>query len=151
MGGAMPPQQKSRDKIMSKTNVIQQINNIVATIAYWEKKGNDEVADTWRDKLEDIEREKLPSGSGFNAGTQISGRSKPNKIILETGFLHHDEYGGELGWTEHLITITPDLTHDFNIKIRTIEDKRCKKESLRGNGFLEYMETEFRDELKESM
>jgi len=75
----------------------------------------------WEDKkadeLEGLEY-MLPSGSGFDAGTQVDlENSKPNRVVLHTAFHHMDEYGGYCGWTNHDVIVTPSLTRGFDIRI----------------------------------
>lgn len=70
------------------------------------------------DTLQLIEREILPSGSGLDSGTKIDvDRSTRNRIVLWTAYHHMDEAGGYDGWTEHTITIRPDLLSGFTLTI----------------------------------
>ncbi len=49
----------------------------------------------------------LPSGSGFDNGTEIDERSTPSRLVLLTSFHHMDENGNYDGWTSHTVTVTP--------------------------------------------
>jgi hypothetical protein len=81
---------------------IQAYNNCI-------KSGNTEWEHKHLDVLTKLESH-LPSGSGFDSGTQIDvDRSNDKRIILTTSFHHMDEYGGYDGWTEHEIWITPSF------------------------------------------
>lgn len=75
----------------------------------------------WQDKhrarIDSIMRDNMPSGSGFDAGTQLSDTSKPNRLVFETAFHHMDEAGYYDGWTEHSIIVTPSLAHGFDMRI----------------------------------
>ena len=57
-----------------------------------------------------------PHGSGFDAGTQLSESSTPEKLIFTTAYHHmrNDMYDG---WTEHLVTVTPSLQCGFKLKV----------------------------------
>lgn len=79
--------------------------------------GNLEWADKWDDRLEWIERNMLPHGSGFDAGTTIDRDSTSSRLILHTSFHHMNENGYYDGWTEHSATVQPDLVHEFNMRI----------------------------------
>lgn len=60
----------------------------------------------------------LPSGSGFDAGTQIDlERSTPEKIVFNTSFHHMDEAGFYSGWTEHDVTVLPSFVHGLDIRV----------------------------------
>lgn len=71
-----------------------------------------------KEKLENIESELLPSGSGIDQGTSIDlEKSTKNKLVLTMGFHHMDEHGGYDGWTEHVVTLHPSLLHTVDITI----------------------------------
>ena len=81
------------------------------------------------DRLDYIEKEFLPSGSGFDAGTKIERESSVNKIVLLTSFHHMNENGYYDGWTEHKIIIKPCLQFGFTFTISG-RDKRQIKEYI---------------------
>lgn len=56
-----------------------------------------------------------PSGSGFDSGTTIIDHGK--KLMFETSYHHMNENGFYDGWTEHTITVIPDLVLDFTLSI----------------------------------
>jgi len=59
----------------------------------------------------------LPSGSGFDNGTQLDiAASSEDKLVFHTSFHHMSEHGYFLKWTEHTVTITPAF-HGINIKV----------------------------------
>jgi hypothetical protein len=87
---------------------------------------NKEWIDNHENTLSELEK-LLPSGSGFDSGTKINlDKSTGEKIILETSYHHMDEYGSYIGWTDHIITVTPSLQFGFNLKVsgRDIRDTR---------------------------
>ena len=53
-----------------------------------------------------LEREFLPSGSGFNNGTRIDlDACTESKLVFTTSFHHTDEGGSYDGWTDHKVTV----------------------------------------------
>jgi hypothetical protein len=97
-----------------------------ALIAYQNcvESGNTEWRDNWEDRLEELCKEFMPSGSGFDNGTKLEiGLSRPKfktshagKLVFQTAFHHMDEAGGYDGWTNHLVTVTPSFD-GFNLRI----------------------------------
>jgi hypothetical protein len=82
------------------------------------KSGNTEWYDKHEQKIRDICKNELPSGSGFDNGTQLNwDKSTPEKLVFETSFHHMDECGYYDGWTEHSVIVTPSLQFGFNIKV----------------------------------
>ncbi len=81
------------------------------------KSGNTEWQDRWLARLNNIAKNRLPSGSGFDNGTTIDMQtSTPVKIVFDTSFHHMDGYGSYDGWTEHEVIVTPTFG-DFDVKI----------------------------------
>lgn len=98
--------------------LYQHIASRLAAIENCRKHGNSEWIDRHTEWIEDILKEKLPSGSGFDSGTLLNWeRSTPNKLIFLTSFHHMDEHGGYDGWTEHEVIVTPDLASGFNLRV----------------------------------
>lgn len=59
-----------------------------------------------------------PSGSGFDAGTEfVSVRSNSRRLVFKTSFHHMNENGFYDGWTEHTVTVLPDLLYGFTLTI----------------------------------
>jgi hypothetical protein len=73
-----------------------------------------QAVDAWERKLAKL-RDLLPSGSGFDAGTEIvSGNNK--KVTLSTSYHHMNENGYYDGWTGHEIILTPSFNgYDMRI------------------------------------
>jgi hypothetical protein len=85
--------------------------------------------ETWRERheqtIQDTCENYLPHGAGFDVGTSFDlERSRDNRLVLCTSFHHMDEYGYYCGWSEHDIIVTPDLIHDFMLRItgRNVRD-----------------------------
>ena len=79
--------------------------------------GNREWFDKWSDRLEELEKE-LPSGSGFDSGTQIDlDRSTGERLVLHTSYHHMNDGGYYDGWTEHTITVKGSLLDGFDFRV----------------------------------
>jgi hypothetical protein len=60
----------------------------------------------------------MPSGSGFDSGTQFDyDKSTPEKLVFHTTFHHMNENGMYDGWTEHTVTVTPSFVLGYHVKI----------------------------------
>jgi hypothetical protein len=95
---------------------------IASTIDARERTGKFDTNNEWYRKhcrvLELIEKGWLPSGSGIDNGCKLNlDESNMNKIVIEFSYHHMNDNGFYDGWTEHKITITPDLVFDISLKI----------------------------------
>lgn len=98
--------------------LYQRIARLVAARLNCEKSGNTEWFDRHTQRLEDITKNILPSGSGFDCGTTIDlDESGPERVVLRTEFHHMDDGGYYDGWTDHTILITPSLQFGFELRI----------------------------------
>ena len=69
-------------------------------------------AHEWTSKHEerilDLVRDRLPSGSGFDSGTQIDFKAcRADRLVFSTAFHHMNDVGFYDGWTEHKVIIRP--------------------------------------------
>lgn len=92
-----------------KRQTIEHIASLTAAYHNCLNSGNNEWKLKHRDKLEDIAKNYLPSGSGFDSGTTIDVNDSNgiDCIILETSYHHMNDVGMYCGWSEHKITIRP--------------------------------------------
>lgn len=85
------------------------------------QKSKDTHADWFQKHTETIQqlvRDILPSGSGWDDGTNIDwDESHADKLVFYGGFHHMDEGGGYDGWTYHKIIVTPSLSFGFHLRI----------------------------------
>ena len=73
--------------------------------------------DTAIETAEYINANILPSGSGFDNGTQFDvENSTMDKLVFTTSFHHMSEHGYYTKWTDHTVTVTPSF-HGLNIKV----------------------------------
>src|SRR5690606_41537978 len=64
-----------------------------------------------------------------------------SKIVLRTSFHHMNESGFYDGWTEHIITVIPDLVNGFDLRISG-RNKNDVKEYI-ADVFYEVLRSEF--------
>ena len=105
---------------------------------------NKEYSDMAIERLERLQEEYLPYGSGIDSGCKIDiEKSTPDKIIITFGFHHLNENGYYDGWTEHKAIVTPSLSWEFNLQI-TGKNKNNIKDYLL-ELFHAYLETEIKN------
>lgn len=81
-------------------------------------------------KLHDLCKEHMPSGSGVDCGTKIDlDASHGEKLVFLVEYHHMDDNGGYDGWTSHQVIVTPSLQFGFSLKI-TGRDRNQIKEYL---------------------
>lgn len=69
----------------------------------------------------------LPSGSGWDDGTEIDlDRSSGNKIVLYGSYHHMNDNGCYVGSTSHEIIVTPDLANGFTLRITGLNRREIK-------------------------
>jgi hypothetical protein len=109
-----------------KTNtVLNALANAIVARANCAKLGNNEWYAKHDATIEHIEKEYLPSGCGIDSGTKVDlseprGMCRSNgktRIVLVTAYHHMNENGMYDVWTEHEITIVPNLLHGYTLKI----------------------------------
>ena len=88
--------------------------------------GND-----WAEKHETtikrLVKDHLPSGSGFDSGTDLDlAASTEDKLVFHTHFHHMNDGGSYDGWTDHTVTIRASLTSGFYMKISGRDRRQIK-------------------------
>jgi hypothetical protein len=97
--------------------VYQAIASAHAAMNNCAASGNKEWFDRHEQTIRDLVKQYLPSGSGFDTGTNFMfAESKPDKLIFTTEFHHMNEVGMYDGWTQHTITIRPTF-QGFSMRI----------------------------------
>ena len=92
------------------------VYRIAAELARYQD-GRETIEQDAREKLAQLQSI-LPSGSGFDDGTQIDlDRSTPEKIVLSTSFHHMNDGGYYDGWTEHVVTVRPSFVYGLDIHV----------------------------------
>lgn len=100
-----------------KTTLIAEIANLCQARHNCIERGNTEWQSKHVQRLAEIEKALLPSGSGIDSGTKIDYEaSNQDKVVLNASFHHMNDGGYYDGWTEHVITVTPAFS-GVNIRI----------------------------------
>ena len=72
--------------------------------------GNPSMADHCLEEAHRLVREYMPSGSGFDAGTElVIDVCDASTLVFKTAFHHMDEHGGYDGWSEHKVKVTAEF------------------------------------------
>lgn len=75
-------------------------------------------AERWRERIEWLCTNFLPSGSGIDSGITLElERSKPECLRLLAPFHHMDSNGYYSGWSDYRLTVRPSLIHGFTVDI----------------------------------
>ena len=104
------------EKVYSRlSNLVQWYGNLIEC-------DDQEKANTYlpqcEKEIQEIMGNHLPHGSGFDSGCKLNlDESKPERLVIDTGFHHMDEMGGYDKWTEHQVIVTPSLWRGFNLRI----------------------------------
>lgn len=109
--------------------VYQKIAQLLQAMENCQKSANTEWYYRHHKELDNIIKDRAPSGSGFDSGTKISSDSLPERLILNTSFHHMNDMGYYDGWTEHKIIITASLCFGFNLRV-TGRDRNDIKEYI---------------------
>ncbi len=81
-------------------------------------------------KILELVKEFMPSGSGIDSGTEMDlDASNPDKLVFTFGYHHMNEGGYYDGWTFHKAIVRPSLMSGFNLTI-TGKDRNQIKEYL---------------------
>jgi hypothetical protein len=93
------------------------------------------------DRIDEIAKNLLPSGSGIDSGTAVDlDRSTGDKLVLTTAFHHMNDGGMYDGWTEHTVIVTP-----------TFDGIDCRITGRDRNGIKEYLSGVFNTCLMEDV
>ena len=98
--------------------VYQELATAIPAFKNCQRSGNLEWMKKWQQKIENIQDEWLPSGSGFDCGCTVDiEASELNKIVIYTDYHHLNEAGYYNCWTDHEIVVTPDFISGFTLEI----------------------------------
>jgi len=88
--------------------VYQELATAVAARTNCINSNNTEWRDHWEDRIIKIVKDRMPSGSGVDCGTEFDlEESNDKKLVLHCSFHHMNDGGYYDGWTGHTITVTP--------------------------------------------
>lgn len=75
----------------------------------------------WEQTIEDLVKEHMPSGSGFDNGTEFAfDDSTPERLVFRSAYHHMNETGYYDGWSVFKIIVTPSLVFGFTLQLRSI-------------------------------
>ncbi len=78
-------------------------------------RGNTPWSEKWQNAIDGL-MDSAPHGGGFDSGTRFVDFDN-GKLRFETHFHHMNQYGYYDGWTDHTITVSPDLACGFDLTI----------------------------------
>lgn len=109
--------------------LAERIAQKLAAIRNCERSGNQEWLERHSVELL-LLMHKMPSGSGFDAGTQLEmNESNHEKLVFTTSFHHMNDVGMYDGWTQHKVTVKPSFMFGFVLQISG-RDKRGIKDYI---------------------
>ena len=112
--------------------LAQEIAGRLAAIENCRKSGNAEWQERHTEALRADMIEFLPSGSGFDSGTQIDlDASRPECLVFRTAFHHMNENGFYDGWTDHVVRVRPSLVYGLSISVSG-RDRNDIKDHIHG-------------------
>lgn len=98
--------------------LYRELASLVQARLNCEETGNREWFQKHEERIEELVKNYMPSGSGFDCGTKIDlDKSTLEKLVFYTDFHHMNEVGCYDGWTEHCITVRPSLAFGFTLTI----------------------------------
>lgn len=110
--------------------LYQQIAHCFQALLNCQESSNETWESIWTDRLLALASDHLPSGSGFDNGTEFSlDESRADRLVFTTSFHHMDDSGSYCGWTEHRVILSPSFVHGFELKV-TGTDKRQIKDYI---------------------
>lgn len=102
---------------MGTSTVAASMSRLLVAIENCRRVGNSEWKEQHESALASLCRDHLPSGSGFDAGTQLDVvASNPERLVFRTSFHHMDSHGGYDGWTNHTVRVRP-LFDGIGVKV----------------------------------
>jgi hypothetical protein len=108
--------------------LYQELASLVQARQNCAKSGNKEWLERHSERAEQLVKQHMPSGSGWDLGTKIDlDASTPNKLVFHGEYHHMDDGGSYDGWTAHRITVRPDLASDFDLKISGRDRNQVKE------------------------
>lgn len=99
--------------------LYQKIASLINVRNNCEKAGNWKWFDRHSDKLSEIERNYLPSGSGIDNGCSIDlDMSNDNLIVINSSYHTMDENGYYGEWVPFTVTVKPSLVGEIELYIK---------------------------------
>lgn len=104
--------------VMTGVPLYQEMARLLVAIRNCQESGNDEWRVRHGVRLQNLVKDYLPHGSGFDSGCAIDlANSNSERLVFSTSFHHMNESGMYDGWTEHTLTVTPSLSFGYRLSI----------------------------------
>lgn len=99
--------------------LYQKIASAVIALKNCEKSGNSDWQEKHKDILYGIQKNKLPHGSGIDAGCTINlEKSSESKIVINIPYHCMDENGYYVGWRDYQIVVKAHLAFGAIVDVR---------------------------------
>jgi len=108
------------DSVLTKSQkpLYQVLARLVGQYKRCCETNNREWKDRFKARIEQLVKQHLPYGSGFDSGTTLNfDWSTEANLRLETAYHHMIEHGYYDGWTEHTVSVRANLAFDFVLTI----------------------------------
>lgn len=110
--------------------VYQALATALDALRRCEKTPNHEWTPKWEERIEQLVKDCMPSGSGIDCGTKLDlNASDSDTLVFDVDYHHMNDGGYYDGWTHHRVIVTPSLMFGFELRI-TGKDRRNIKEYL---------------------
>jgi len=110
---------------MIEKKLYQVLASKLDAIENCKRLGNGEWENRHTDDIAQLVADYMPTGSGFDNGTDIDWqKSSVDKLVFTTSFHHMDENGFYCGWSDHTVTVKPSLAFGYRLSIsgRNVND-----------------------------
>ena len=118
----------------------------LARLVDWNPTG--EYLDSKNKRVEDLVKNYLPSGSGFDGDISIDEKSTDEKIILRVEYHHMDINGFYDGWSTFKVIITASMAYNYCMQVK---GESVVRKYFYHVGFDDFVISVFRDCLDKEM
>jgi hypothetical protein len=106
---------------MTEQPVCQRLASLIASLLVamdnCRKSGNCEWLSIHTQHLQNLVKEHMPRGSGFDGTHLWTNDCTPDKLVFHTSFHHMDDHGLYDGWTDHTVIVRPSLAFGLDLKV----------------------------------
>ena len=107
-----------------------------------------EYLDSKNEQMEDLVKNYLPSGSGFDGDISIDEKSTDKKIILHVEYHHMNDNGFYDGWSTFKVIITASMAYNYSMQVK---GESVVRKYFYHVGFDDFVISVFRDCLDKEM
>ena len=100
------------------------------------------------EQMEDLVKNYLPSGSGFDGDISIDEKSTDEKIIIHVEYHHMDINGFYDGWSTFKVIITASMAYNYSMQVK---GESVVRKYFYHVGFDDFVMSVFRDCLDKEM